>query len=148
MTGIDLSPAALARARLLAAGKGVACRLIAADLTGEVEGLDRSFDFAYDWEVLHHVFPEDRPAFVANVARMLRPGGRYLSVCFSERDRTFDGEGHYRQTRIGTHLYFSCEDEMRALFAPLFAIERLETVEVEGKTERHTVIATRMTRSA
>ena len=57
MTGLDLSPGAIELASDLAARKDVACRFAAMDLTGEVEELDEAFDFAYDWEVLHHVFP-------------------------------------------------------------------------------------------
>jgi len=150
VTGIDLSPVALGMAERLAAEKGVGCRWLALDLTRplETDALTAGFDFAFDWEVLHHVFPEDRPVFAANVWRMLRPGGHYLSVCFSERDRTFEGEGRYRQTRLGTRLYFSAEDEVRALVEPLFRIESLETVQVEGKTGPHIVIRTIMTRSA
>jgi len=147
MTGIDVSPAALDLAGRLAAEKGVVCRFIAADLTGEVVDLDRSFDFAYDWEVLHHVFPEERGRYVANVHRMLRPGGRYLSVCFSEEDAfRFEGEGKYRTTSIGTRLYFSSEQELRDLFDPLFRIQELRAVEVAGRRGPHSALMALMTR--
>ncbi len=133
MTGIEISPQALELAKRLAVKKGVACRFIAGDLTGNFEGLDCSFDFAYDWEVLHHVFPENRERYVCNVHRILRPGSRYLSVCFSEDDaHGFGGGGKYRKTRFGTTLYFSSEQELRSLFEPLFYIQELCTVEITG----------------
>lgn len=143
MTGVDVSPKALELAKGLADKKGIACRFIAGDLTGELEGLDRSFDFAYDWEVLHHVFPENREQYVGNVLRMLRPGARYLSVCFSEDDIPgFGGKGKYkyRKTRLGTTLYFSSEQELRSLFEPLFHIQELCTVEIAGKHRPHMAV--------
>lgn len=148
VTGIDLSPNALALARRRAEEEQVVCRWVASDLATPIrdDTLVGAFDFAYDWEVLHHVFPDDRPTFAANACRMLRDGGRYVSVCFSERDTTFEGRGRYRETHIGTRLYFSSEDEVRALFDPLFDIEALDTVLVEGKAGPHTVIRTLMTR--
>ena len=41
---------------------------------------DGSFDLAFAVCVLHHVAPPDRPAFVAELARVTRPGG--LTVVF------------------------------------------------------------------
>ena len=61
VTGIDLSAAAVARAQELARSKGATCRFIALDLLERTISFDRCFDFAYDWLLLHHVFPDDRP---------------------------------------------------------------------------------------
>jgi SAM-dependent methyltransferase len=145
MTGIDISIEALELAKLRASKKDVSCRFIAADLLGEVSANLASFDFAYDWEVLHHVFPEDRDRYVANVYQMLRPGARYLSVCFSEEDE-FGGTGKYRKTHIGTTLYFSSEQELRDLFERMFDIEELGTVEVAGKYKPHRAIKVLLSR--
>ena len=93
-----------------------------------------------DWLVLHHVFPADRPRYVANVHRMLRPGGLYLSVCFSEDDRAIAGEGKCRQPQLGTLLYLSSEQEIRELFEPSFDVEELATVEIEGKRAAHMAV--------
>ncbi len=141
MTGIDISPRAVELAKALASKKEVSCRFVAADLTGDVEELGNTFDFVYGWEVLHHVFPENRDRYVNNVHQMLRPGGRYLSVCFSEKDDpSFGGEGKYRKTPLGTTLYFSSEEELRNLFQPLFEINELCTVEVPGKHRPHMAV--------
>ena len=141
VTGLDLSAAAVALARELARQKGVSCEFVVADVRGATTVFDASFDFAYDWEVLHHVLPENRPGYVANVHRMLRVGGRYLSVCFSEDDPGLAGEGKYRQTPLGTLLYLSSEQEMRDLFQPWFDLEALSTVEVEGKRGPHRAVS-------
>ncbi len=147
VTGVDVSPAAIELAERLARKNGVSCRFVAADLLGSALPLEASFDFAYDWEVLHHIFPEDRDRYVLNVHRVLRPGARYLSVCFSENDDPgFGGEGKVRKTPLGTTLYFSSEQEIRQLFEPLFDIEELCTVEVAAKSKPHAAVKAWMTK--
>jgi hypothetical protein len=47
------------------------------------------------------------------VHRLLVPGGKYLSVCFSEKDAGFGGTGKTRRTTLDTMLYFSSEDELQ-----------------------------------
>lgn len=149
VTGIDLSSKAIERARERARDAGVDCRFEVLDVLADVTAHENGFDFAFEWEVLHHVFPEDRRKYVANVRRMLRPGGRYLSVCFSEDEpESFAGVGKFRTTRIGTTLYFSSEEEIRELFEPGFLLEDLRTVEVPGKLHPHVAILAAMVRRA
>jgi SAM-dependent methyltransferase len=148
VTGLDVSGQAIAMAERLADARGVACRFLQADLTAAIpDDLAGSFDFAYDWEVLHHVFPVDRPRYAANVHRLLRPGGRYLSVCFSEADApAFGGDGKWCRTPLGTLLYLSSEQEIEALVSPLFRVEELRTVEIDGRHGTHLAIKALMTR--
>lgn len=137
VTGIDISPAAIKIAKQQAEQKGVSCNFLVADVLGEFEEVTQTFDFAYDWQLLHHIFPESRQKYVQNVYRLLAPGAKYFSVCFSEKDPQFGGSGKYRKTRLGTVLYFSSEDELRALFEPYFRIRDLKTIETTGKFARH-----------
>lgn len=141
VTGIDLSARAVDLAAERARRLGADCTFRAADLRQGPGDLAGAFDFAFDWEVLHHVFPEDRPAYLRSVQRMLRPGGKYLSVCFSEKDPAFDSTAKYRTTPLGTVLYFTSESEARALFLKWFRIIELGTVETEGKYGVHRSIA-------
>ncbi len=69
--------------------------------------------------------------------KTLNLGGKYLSVCFSEKDPQFGGSGKYRETRLGTLLYFSSADELRELFEPYFNIKELKTIEVTAKFVNH-----------
>jgi SAM-dependent methyltransferase len=133
VTGLDLSSRAIELARRRASERGVDCRFLVADLTGDLREHHSSFDFAYDWEVLHHIFPGGRARYVRNVHRLLRPGGRYLSVCFSEQDPGFGGEGKYRDTRLGTRLYFSSEQELSDLFGSTFHVHELYTTGIASK---------------
>lgn len=137
VTGVDISPTAIKLAEENARKKGVRCRFIAADVTGDLREIAGTFDFIYDWEMLHHLFPVQRKKYVENVDRKLNTQGQYLSICFSEKDAYFGGQGKFRKTHIGTQLYFSSEEELRDLFEPYFQIVELKTIQVEGKLGSH-----------
>lgn len=138
VTGVDISPMAIKIVKENAKEKRVKCNFLVADVLGDLEEVVKgTFDFAYDWELLHHIFPEKRKKYVENVHRILNPGGKYLSVCFSEKDPQFGGSGKYRETPLGTILYFSSEDELRDLFDPYFNIIDLRTIEISGKFAPH-----------
>jgi len=140
VTGVDSSKTAIGIAEKNAREKGVQCRFIVADLLGDLHEVTGTFDFAFDWELLHHIFPEDRETYARNVHRVLNPGAMYLSVCFSEQDPQFGGTGKFRRTPIGTTLYFSSESELRELFSPYFVIRELKTIEVSGRYGPHRAI--------
>jgi len=137
VTGVDSSPTAVHIAKQNAEQKGVMCTFLVADVLGDLHEIASTFDFAYDWEVLHHFFPVQRKHYIENVHRFLNPRGKYLSVCFSENDPQFGGSGKYRETRLGTVLYFSSEDELRDLFEPFFTILDLRTIEIHAKFAPH-----------
>ncbi len=137
VTGIDVSPTAIKIAQENAKKKGIKCNFFVADVLGNLNEVKGTFDFAYDWELLHHIFPEQRRIYVKNVHKILSPRGKYLSVCFSEKDPEFGGSGKYRKTRLGTILYFSSEDELRELFEQYFKIKELKTIEIKGKPTSH-----------
>ena len=140
MTGVDGSPTAIKIATENAQKRGARCRFIVADVLGDLHEVTETFDFAYDWELLHHIFPEDRGTYVKNVHKILKPGAPYLSVCFSENDPQFGGTGKFRKTGIGTTLYFSSESEIRDLFSPYFVIRELKTIEIAAKFGSHYAI--------
>lgn len=140
VTGVDSSPTAIKIATENAQKRGVRCRFIVADLLGDLHEVKETFDFGYDWELLHHIFPEDREKYVKNVYNLLNPGAQYLSVCFSEKDQQFGGVGKFRKTQLGTTLYFSSESEIRDLFSLYFTIKELKTIEISTKFASHYVI--------
>jgi len=137
VTGVDLSPTAISLAQKNAEKKGVTCTFLVADILGGLEEIQGTFDFAFDWGVMHHIFPEERQGYVANVHRILNPGGRYFSACFSVKDPYFDSSEKYRKTSLGTVLYFSSEDELRELFSRYFKVIDLKTIEEQGKLGSH-----------
>jgi 2-polyprenyl-3-methyl-5-hydroxy-6-metoxy-1,4-benzoquinol methylase len=140
VTGADISSTAIRRAKENAKRRGVECRFIVADVLGDLKEVNETFDFAYDWELLHHIFQEQREKYVKNVHALLNPKGHYLSICFSEKNSQFGGLGKYRETPLGTLLYFSSEDELRELFKAYFEIEELKTIQISGKSAPHLAV--------
>jgi len=138
VVGIDISPSAVSNANEKAKKQGIDCRFLVKDLLDELD-FNEKFDFAFDWEVLHHIFPENRQLYIKNVYKILNPEARYLSVSFSEKDPAFGGQGKYRQTPLGTVLYFSSKEELEALFKPFFQIIEIKTQEIRGKPRPHIV---------
>lgn len=139
-TGVDISKTAIEMAKNSAVKRKVQCNFIVADVLSEMTEVQDTFDFAYDWELLHHIFPQDREKYMKNVYRLLNPGGQYLSVCFSEKSPQFGGVGKYRKTPLDTILYFSSESEMVSLFIKYFEIEELKTIDIKGKFAPHKAI--------
>jgi len=139
VTGIDISPLAIKIARENAIKKEVKCNFITCDAVSNLDEVKETFYFAYDWELLHHIYPEKRLKYIENVYRILNPRGSYLSVCFSEDDTQFSGSGKYRETNLGTTLYFSSIDELRDLFELYFHIKEIKTIEISGKLINHLV---------
>ena len=140
VTGADSSSAAIKIAKENAKKQGVRCKFIVADLLGDLHEVTDLFDFAFDWEFLHHIFPEDRGTYIRNVYKILKPQATYFSVCFSEKDPQFGGSGKYRKTRIGTTLYFSSESELRELVSPYFTIQELKTIQISGRYGPHCAV--------
>ncbi|MGD0534687.1 MAG: class I SAM-dependent methyltransferase [Methanoregula sp.] len=146
VTGVDSSPTAIKIAGKNTKKRGARCRFIVADLLGDLHEVTDTFDFAYDWEFLHHIFPEDREAYIRNVYKITNPGATYFSVCFAESDPQFGGSGKYRTTRIGTTLYFSSESELMDLVSPYFTIRKLKTIDVSSKFGPHRAVCVLATR--
>jgi len=140
VTGVDSSPTAIKIAKENARKRGVNCNFIVTDLLGDLHNVKETFDFAYDWELLHHIMPEDREKYVKNVHKILKSEAYYFSVCFSEKDPQFGGIGKIRRTQLGTILYFSSESELLELFSPYFVIKELKTVKITGKFGPHCAI--------
>lgn len=136
VTGIDGSPSAIELANERARKKGVECNFIARDLLDGLKDLGR-FDFALEWQVMHHIPPEARLDYVNRVSEILEPGGKYLSVCFNEDDSHFPGSGGTRRSRLGTTLYLSTLDGARELFEAYFDIEEIKTIELGGTKGPH-----------
>jgi 2-polyprenyl-3-methyl-5-hydroxy-6-metoxy-1,4-benzoquinol methylase len=67
VTGVDISLTAIKIAQENAKKKGIRCDFIVADVLGDLKEVKETFDFAYDWELLHHIFPDQRKKYVENV---------------------------------------------------------------------------------
>lgn len=140
VVGIDYSEVAIEKVRQIFELNQLNGEFVTLDLTEKQNHELPIFDFAFDYEVLHHIFPEARIQYFNNVFDLLSDNGMYLSVCFSEQDEYFGGEGKFRKTPLGTTLYFSNEEEIEALASPLFDILELKTIDIPGKPAPHKAI--------
>jgi SAM-dependent methyltransferase len=137
ITGVDMSPTAIKFAKQNAKKKGVKCKFVVGDVIKYLSQAGQTYDFAYDWGLLHHIFPENRQKYVQGVHHALKNGGKYLSVCFNEKDMAFEGADKYRKTNLGSTVYLSSEIELRRLFEPLFDIIYFRVLEIKGKIMTH-----------
>jgi cyclopropane fatty-acyl-phospholipid synthase-like methyltransferase len=82
--GIDGAPTAIRKARAKAKARGLNVRFEIADALDL--SLTETFDTAIDSGLFHVFSDEDRPRFADSLARVVRPGGTYFLMCFSERE--------------------------------------------------------------
>jgi ubiquinone/menaquinone biosynthesis C-methylase UbiE len=85
--GVDVAETALAAARAKAAERGLDVEFRAADAFA-LEGLGRSFRTILDCGLFHTFDAEERPRYVASLARVTAKGGILFVLCFSDEDHT------------------------------------------------------------
>ncbi len=69
---------------------------------------------------LFHVFEDgERRTYVDNLKAVLRPGGRYYMLCFSDRQ-----PGHFGPRRVS-------QDEIRAAFDDRWQVDSIEPAKFE-----------------
>lgn len=99
--GVDGAPRAIEKARLKARERKSTATFTVADAL-ELAGLGRQFDTVID-SGLFHVFSDDeRPRFSDSLAQVVRPGGRYIMMCFSEKQPGDWGPRRVTQAEIRT----------------------------------------------
>ena len=84
-TGIDGAPTAIEKARAKAKGRALEVRFELADaLDLSVPG--GQFDTVIDSGLFHVFSDEERPRFRDSLGRVLRSGGTYFLMCFSDQE--------------------------------------------------------------
>lgn len=81
VTGVDIAPRAIAKAKRKAQAAGVAVTLRVGDVC-DLRGIEGPFDLAIDNGCFHSLPPQKRQAYVETLVRLLAPGGYYLLECF------------------------------------------------------------------
>ena len=98
--GIDLVGAAISRARAKAVKRGLpAARFLVGDAL-RLEELGMTFETIVDSGLFHAFCEEERPFFVAGLAAVLRPGGLYHFLGFSDRQPGKDGPRRLTEAEI------------------------------------------------
>jgi SAM-dependent methyltransferase len=83
VTGLDISPTALATAEQRASDAGVDVTFTVAD-SSKLDGYTDAFDTVIDSGLFHSLDDEGRRRYVAAVHRATRPGATLLLSCFSD----------------------------------------------------------------
>ena len=97
--GVDLAPRAIAKARAKAAKRGSPSEFVVADALA-VHTLGRTFDIALDSGLFHVFSDPERERYVRALGEVLRPGGVYYMLCFSDREPDWGGPRRVRRDEI------------------------------------------------
>jgi len=106
VNGIDVSPRAVAHARILARAEGVAATFEVADLFALPEHLS-GMDLVLEYTCFCAIDPTRRDDYVRSVAGALRPGGRLLGLFFliePEEGPPFGATEEEIRHRFGAHF--------------------------------------------
>jgi ubiquinone/menaquinone biosynthesis C-methylase UbiE len=119
VTGIDIAENAveIANRKAVETGKSKEARFKIRNFL-EMNFEPDSFDFVLDIGCFHHVAEEDRVRFIENILIVLRPGGRYLLMCFSHR--------------MGPAWNHFSQQQLKSLFHRFRILILEETASVEG----------------
>ncbi len=113
VVGVDFAAAAIERANAKAADRGLPVEFLVADAL-DLAALDRTFDTAIDVGLFHTLDDSERPRYAASLAAALRPGGRLVLLCWSDRNPF--GRGPRRISRA----------EIRAAFRDGWVVEAID----------------------
>jgi cyclopropane fatty-acyl-phospholipid synthase-like methyltransferase len=97
--GIDGAPRAIQKAVAKAAARGIEAHFEVVDALDIPRRLGL-FDTVIDSGLFHVFSDEERPRFRASLAAVLRPGGTYLMMCFSDREPGGWGPRRITQSEI------------------------------------------------
>lgn len=111
VTGIDIVKVAISDAKEKAIERRVKVNFVVGDVL-QMYRLFRKgeFDIVIDSGLFHTMTDEERPIFAWQVNRVLKKGGKYFMLCFSDKEP--DGYGPRRVSKA----------EIESTFIPLFSI--------------------------
>ena len=111
--GVDVSVPAIELAKKKATERDVNVRFVVADALRLAE-LGEQFDTVLDCGLFHVLDDDERGRYVASLAGVVPPGGRYHMLCFSDRQ-----PGDWGPRRV-------TQDEIRGAFSVGWEIESIE----------------------
>jgi cyclopropane fatty-acyl-phospholipid synthase-like methyltransferase len=111
--GVDIAELAVQRAREKADEREIPATFEVADAL-HLDRLGRQFDVITDSGVFHVFSDDERPVFVTSLRSVLRPGGMYYMMCFSDRE-----PGDWGPRRVS-------KAEIRASFADGWSVRSIE----------------------
>lgn len=119
--GIDSVPAAIGTARKKAEERGITATFLVMN-TLNLHEIGRTFDTVIDCGLFHTLSDSERPRYVWNLSEVIKPGGRYFMLAFSERE-----PGGYGPRRI-------TQQEIQAAFTEGWRIDEIRAAVFESRT--------------
>jgi cyclopropane fatty-acyl-phospholipid synthase-like methyltransferase len=119
--GVDSAPAAIEIARRKAEERGLAATFLVKD-TLNLHEIGRTFDTVIDSGLFHTLSDHERPHFVQNLSQVLKSGGTYFMLAFSERE-----PGGYGPRRI-------TKKEIQTAFSDGWRINEIRAAVFESRT--------------
>lgn len=116
--GVDIVPSAIHLAEAKARERLRPARFIVGDAL-QLGLLGEHFDIVMDCGLFHVFDDADRPRFVDSLAQVVRRGGRYFMLCFSDQQPGVAGPRRVSQ------------DEIRAAFADGWHVDSITTSVIE-----------------
>ncbi|MEV0374126.1 class I SAM-dependent methyltransferase [Streptomyces sp. NPDC050636] len=121
VTGVDVAPTAIDRARQKAERNGLTATFEVADAR-RLDGHVDAYDTVVDCGLLHNLSAADAPAYAAALQRATRPGAHVHVIGFSD-----ELPGDWGPRRL-------TEADFRATFAAGWELESLKRIEIVGYT--------------
>jgi 2-polyprenyl-3-methyl-5-hydroxy-6-metoxy-1,4-benzoquinol methylase len=119
--GVDSAPAAIGIARRKAEERGLAATFLVQD-TLNLHEIGRTFDTVIDSGLFHTLSDPERPCFLRNLTDVMKPGGAYFMLAFSELE-----PGEYGPRRI-------TKKEIEAVFYEGWRINEIRAAVFESRT--------------
>jgi SAM-dependent methyltransferase len=105
VVGLDAAPTAIERARAKASARGISATFVVGDALdlGSLDGrLGDRFDSVLDCGLFHTFADDERLVYARGLATLLRPGGRYFMLCFSDLEPGREGPRRVSRAEIET----------------------------------------------
>ncbi len=112
-TGVDVASTAIEIAEGKARERGLTARFLVCDAL-QLTSLNEQFDTVLDSGLFHVLKDTDRPRFVDNLRTVMKPGGRYFMMCYSDRQ-----PGDFGPRRV-------TQDEIRASFKDGWSVDSIQ----------------------
>ncbi len=98
-TGIDFLEHPIAEAKRKAQKRGLSATFLVMDAL-HLEDVPEVFDSVIDCGLFHVFSDEDRVRYVIGLGSVVKPGGKVLMICFSDREPPGDGPRRVSQAEI------------------------------------------------
>lgn len=119
VTGIDFLELPIAQAKRKAWERSLEATFLVMDAL-RLDALADVFDSVVDCGLFHVFSDDDRSCYVANLASVVKPGGKVFMMCFSDKEPPGDGPRRISQEEI--HSAFSAGWEVESIAERRFEI--------------------------